>query len=41
MSVATQVLTGSKVSGSVPPTLLAISQITNQTNVMRASGFRG
>ena len=35
MSVPSQALTGSRMSGSWPPTLLAISQITNQTKVMR------
>src|SRR5215207_11131829 len=36
MSVASHALTGLRSSGSCPPTLLAISQITNQTNVIEA-----
>jgi hypothetical protein len=40
MSVATQALTGSNTNGSWPPTLLAMSQITNQMNVIGSSRHR-
>jgi hypothetical protein len=38
--VAVQAFTGSSSSGSWPPMLLVISQITNQTKVMTAGYVR-